>query len=611
MRHILDAAKPRHAQKKWLAVSALFVLALLSLAALRVAARLPDNPMGSASRRSSSADLTASPGKTPPAGGVQAQGSPAAAIDNADLPIRLADVNWGKTVDGLQPGFLLTENGFPTNRRATLNSYVAYRVLVRNTTPQAREFVVQCWNQDALDIPYLIPNADVRRALDSPVVPNKFRATGTSSKAAGLLPAYVVNIGPGEAVVVPGEPGLFIGEADKQRFPRIEKFKEGMSWIVQPITIHSLTANEKTAAANTSKIRVTIVDRDGKSAQRSLPLVPARSGGKPLYAGMQLEVGTNWDRTLTGNSKSVAAMVFSPDSKSLVTGSADGTAMVWDAVTGRSLLALKGRTSAISSALYSPNGKFILTGCVDGAIHIWDAATGEKQRTLTSPGGSVCALDITSDGTKILGGYDKGTVKVWDAATSEALVTLAYDNRLLAAAISPNGKNIAAGYLDGTAKVWDLQTRQSRLSKKLSGSEGVTSAHFDTNGTFYTWDREEREGPEETHSGKVKTTVLTMWGVEDVEKGQFVMLSRISCPLPENAISHVVTYSTLAMVFGLSEGRVVLNNMHDGPVTVNAHEGPVAAVAISPDGALGATGGKRNGRGEVKIWDMQAHKPTK
>jgi WD40 repeat protein len=62
----------------------------------------------------------------------------------------------------------------------------------------------------------------------------------------------------------------------------------------------------------------------------------------------------------------VNAVAFSPNSKHLVTGSADGTAIVWDVAAGRSVLTLTGSTAAISSVLYSSNGKFILTGCSDG-----------------------------------------------------------------------------------------------------------------------------------------------------------------------------------------------------------------------------------------------------
>jgi WD40 repeat protein len=624
MRHLLDAAKPRHAHTRWLVVSALFALALLSLAALRVSARpaeakLPTDrgatairPNVSASLPSKSADPAAKPGTTERANAPQVNGSPAAAPDNASPAVRLENVSWGKAVDGLEPGFLLTTPGLAKNRHVPFNSYMAYKVLVRNTTGRAREFAVHCRDIYGTDT-YLIPDDDFRKALGGSKIPDNYRASGILDTAV-MYPAYVVKLSPGEAVVVPQEFGLYVGDAEKQSFPRMESVKAGKNWIVQPITIDRLTGGSEYPAPNTV---VMTVDRAGKTTQRSIPAVVVQSGGKQLYARIQIEVRPNGDRTLTAHSESVNAEVFSPDSKHLVTGSADGTAIVWDVTTGRSSLTLKGRTAAISSVLYTPNGKFLLTGCSDGAIHIWDATTGEKLRSLAGPGGGVCALDISSDGAKVVGGYDAGNVKVWETSTGHGIAAFSYTseeetipNMLFSVAISPDGKRIAAGYSDATLKVWDLQTRQSLFSAKNPKSEGVTGLHFDTQGYLYTWDREETEDPEETHSGKLKLNAMTVRGFRNSDKAGEIK-AIINFQIPENTIRYVVSHDDLKMLFGLSEGQAVYNNMQGGQVTLDAHEGPVAAVAISPDGTLGATGGKRNGKGEAKIWDLQAHNPAK
>ena len=314
-------------------------------------------------------------------------------------------------------------------------------------------------------------------------------------------------------------------------------------------------------------------------------------------------IGANRDRTLTGHSKPVYVAVFSPDSKHLLTGSADGTAIVWDVTTGENLLTLK-TNAAVASVLYTPNGKFILTGCNDGAIHVWDAVTGKRLRSLSGLGGAVRALDISSDGAELLSGYDSGKVKIWKLSTGEGIGTFTYDSRLLSAAITPDGNSIAAGYHDTTMKVWDIQTQHSLLSRKISRNTGVTRMVFDRNNTLYTWGRETAK------DGKSNVTAMTMWELEAMKKGGPVILGIITFPNTANTISHAISYDTFTMLFGLSGGQAILNNMHDGPVTLDAHEGPVAAVAISPDGTWAATGGKRNGKGEAKLWVIKAHRPA-
>jgi beta-lactamase regulating signal transducer with metallopeptidase domain len=335
MRHILDTNRPRRANRIRLAFAAHCGLGFLLLAALRVSVRpaeakpLPArNSTGSQSVRSPlptralQPTLPAAESGPPTTADLPFSDLPPMSVNN-DLPtisnrvpmapalpgiepiqsntpaasppvpvIHIDHVVWGKAVDGLEPGFLLNSPGHPNNR-APFNSHVSYQVLVRNTTNRERVFEVQCQNHDELDIPYLIPSDDIVPALDGRVIPAKYRAQGTSSPLDGLFPGYVVKLAPGEAVVLPEGLDLYIGSAEKQIFPRIEEIKNGMNWIVQPVTIHSLTpAMIKEAETANNKISVTVASQNGKTSQRSVMQVPALSGGKRLLAKIQIEVGT-------------------------------------------------------------------------------------------------------------------------------------------------------------------------------------------------------------------------------------------------------------------------------------------------------------------------------
>ncbi|MCW3094888.1 MAG: TonB family protein [Chthonomonadaceae bacterium] len=335
MRHILDTNRPRRANRIRLAFAAHCGIGLLLLAALRVSVRpaeakpLPDrNSTGLQSgksllpARASQSMLPAAESGTPTMTELPFSDLPPMSVNN-DLPtisnrapmapalpgidapqgnsqpaaapvpvIPIDHVVWGKAVDGLEPGFLLNSPGAP-NDRAPVNSHVYFQVLVRNTTHRECVFEVQCQNHDEMDIPYLIPSDDVVAALEARVIPAKYRALGTSSPLDGLFPGYVVKLAPGEAVVLPEGLGLYIGTAEKQSFPRIEEIKQGMNWIVQPVTIHSLTpAVLKEAETANNKISVTVVSQNGKAGQRSVMQVPALSGGKRLLAKIQIEVGT-------------------------------------------------------------------------------------------------------------------------------------------------------------------------------------------------------------------------------------------------------------------------------------------------------------------------------
>ena len=65
------------------------------------------------------------------------------------------------------------------------------------------------------------------------------------------------------------------------------------------------------------------------------------------------------------------SVAYSSDSKTVLTGSSDKTACLWDVKTGELLKVLKGHTNTISSLAFSPDGKDILTGSWDTAACLW------------------------------------------------------------------------------------------------------------------------------------------------------------------------------------------------------------------------------------------------
>jgi len=71
-----------------------------------------------------------------------------------------------------------------------------------------------------------------------------------------------------------------------------------------------------------------------------------------------------------GHEDEIMSVAFSPDGKSILTGSLDNTARIWD-LQGNLLQVLKGHKGALSSAAFSPDGKNILTGSEDKTTRLW------------------------------------------------------------------------------------------------------------------------------------------------------------------------------------------------------------------------------------------------
>src|SRR5579859_241662 len=82
----------------------------------------------------------------------------------------------------------------------------------------------------------------------------------------------------------------------------------------------------------------------------------------------------------TGHTGSINSVAFSPDGKLVLTGSADGSARLWQWDTtassaGKQIAAFSTPAGniGVNSVAFSPDGKLVLTGGTDGVVRLWEA----------------------------------------------------------------------------------------------------------------------------------------------------------------------------------------------------------------------------------------------
>ncbi len=111
--------------------------------------------------------------------------------------------------------------------------------------------------------------------------------------------------------------------------------------------------------------------------------VEAIKAGKTLQKQHKYdEEVTNALQQLPEGSSHVYEVNFSPDGKTLVSGSQDGTIKLWNVETGEEIRTLQGHDDYVRSVNFSPDGKTLVSGSGDNTIKLWNVETGEEIRTL-------------------------------------------------------------------------------------------------------------------------------------------------------------------------------------------------------------------------------------
>jgi Tol biopolymer transport system component len=181
-------------------------------------------------------------------------------------------------------------------------------------------------------------------------------------------------------------------------------------------------------------------------------------------------IATGQITDLTGSGSGIQSLAFSPDSRTLATSETQrwqpgqaspaagttSTIRLLDRAAGQ-VTVLTGHTSPAETAAFSPDGRTLATGSTDATIRLWDLATGQAAITLNPHGGYVVAVAFSPDGRILASASTDNTVRLWDPATGQATAILfGHTGFVTTVAFSPDGHTLATGSWDGTVRLWTL-----------------------------------------------------------------------------------------------------------------------------------------------------------
>ncbi len=141
-------------------------------------------------------------------------------------------------------------------------------------------------------------------------------------------------------------------------------------------------------------------------------------------------------RTLEGHLDRVGCIAFSPDGKTLASGSDDKTIKLWNVRTGRLLHTLSGHLEAVTHLSFSPDGQIITSGSTSGsfsknqddAIRQWSVATGQELRRIRRRGQTAA---FSPDGRTVASHTGNDTLTLWDMVTGREVILIGESNVFL------------------------------------------------------------------------------------------------------------------------------------------------------------------------------------
>jgi len=117
----------------------------------------------------------------------------------------------------------------------------------------------------------------------------------------------------------------------------------------------------------------------------------------------------------------ISSVDFSPDTRQLLT--CDATVHLWALDTGLHLSEYT-NPAGYEVAVFSPNGQSILAGSADGTARVWDAETNELECQFIGHSEGVVSVAFSPDGRYVLTASNDGTARLWDRQSAAEIYRL-------------------------------------------------------------------------------------------------------------------------------------------------------------------------------------------
>lgn len=216
------------------------------------------------------------------------------------------------------------------------------------------------------------------------------------------------------------------------------------------------------------------ITQSGVLGQRLRAAAMSKDGKLVATAGESDDIQL-WDAAsgkatvkLTDKMDWTLCVAFSDDGKQLLSGDLKGVVRLWDVPGGKKMKELPAPPMpapkpplpdpvAVTSVVFAPDGKTVVFGSADGPIQFVTLADGKITRTLAGHTGPITGLVFHPSGTLLASCSKDRTVKLWNMTAPQPLKSLdGHTAWIEGIAFVEQGTKLATVSADSTVRIWDL-----------------------------------------------------------------------------------------------------------------------------------------------------------
>lgn len=284
-------------------------------------------------------------------------------------------------------------------------------------------------------------------------------------------------------------------------------------------------------------------------------------------------------RTFTGQASPVSCVAFMPGMKQAMSGSQDGSVMIWNFKPQQRAYRLRGHKGAVTGLAVASDESFFVSGSADHSVRLWKPSVQGSGQSFRAHSGTISSVCLSEDNRTLLTGSADKMIKLWDLATFQGgrpkflWCIHGHRNWVRDAQLGRGGELAVSASDDKMVKVWDTATSKEVVSfdghtaavhaARFDPLNGLCVASAGEDASLNIWD---------VRSGKV----IQHYGLQQPSKVKTL------CFHPSGAYLVSGGSDAALRVWDLREGRLLY--------TVRAHGKDVNACTFSHDGSHFLTG---------------------